>query len=73
MKNTKEIEQYSNTKIRMLPKPSPKIIRRKWVLYKIGKSEANKTSVPYVKKNKLKSKKLLKIQRKKTKIISSNR
>ena len=49
MKMTKETEQYSNAKIRMLPKPSPKNIRKKIVLSKICKGEASKNSVPYVK------------------------
>ena len=42
----KETEQYSDAKIRILPKPSPKNIRRK-ELIKICKSEGSETSELY--------------------------
>ena len=43
MKKLKDTQQYSDAKIRILPKPSPKNIRRK-DLFKICKSEGSKTS-----------------------------
>ena len=69
MKNTKEAEQYSNTKIRMLPKQSPKNIRKNEGCTKLVKMKLAKPQCHMLNKNKLKSKKLLKIERKKTKII----
>ena len=44
---TKETEQYSDAKIRILPKPSPKNIRKK-ELFNICKNEVSKTSVLYI-------------------------
>ena len=74
MKKTKETEQNSNAKIRMLPKPSPRNIRREWVLFKICENEDSETSVPnYVKQSQLQTTNLWKIQKKKTKFIRSNR
>ena len=42
MKKTKETEQYSNAKIRMLPEPSPQNVCRKISLFKTCKNEASK-------------------------------
>ena len=51
MKKIQKKEQYSNAKIRILPKPSPKNNGRKREreLLKICKGEASKTAVPYAK------------------------
>ena len=59
MKKTTETE-YSNTKSRMLPKLSPKKVLTERVFFRIYKSEANKTSMPYVEKNQMQTKKTLK-------------
>ena len=58
MKKTKETEQYSKAKIRMSFKLSPKKNRKKKNYLKFdSKSEASKSSVPYVKENQLQTKK----------------
>ena len=65
MKKAKETEQYSNAKIRMVLKTSPKIIAGKKCCSKFIQSKASKSSVPNYVKNQL-QKLQKKIQRKKT-------
>ena len=48
IKKNEEKEQYSNSKTLILTKPSLKNVRKR-KLFKIYKSEASKTKVPYVK------------------------
>ena len=57
MKKTKGTEQYSKAKVRMSFKLSPKKNRRKNYQKFDSKSEASKSSVPYVKENQLQRKK----------------
>ena len=66
-KTTIETEQNSNAEILMSPKTSPKKIRKR-VLFKVYKSAASKTSVPFYLKKQSQIKKNFKNQKLKKKI-----